>query len=527
VCAQFQNRRAKTKKLREKAEKEGSTPDDGEAYLCSPEQPTSTSPTTLNSQPLPLGLPPSLASGSSEFAAMRRGSSPAIMSHPGTRHPDLGAPDAAPFAPQPFAGHVPDDQVFLYEPAQLQLHSQAYAPLEAVQPFQAQPHLDPSGRRFSLPAYHPSHYGAGQYDGHGRMGSQQSGYSTDSSLLDPNALMGPTTDDLVSPISSNPSPNFAAFEHGYKEGADLSPSSSADELSASHDYQARRMGYNSQQAYQQQQQQQQQQPVYSMAGYTFGAPTPQPGEIPFGHGQDMSLSPDGFGHDHGRRASLNTAFNGLGLASPSQHQPGWGPAAQNGYLPPQMPHGVPLTAAAQQALLQKRHSVAATGMGMGMTGYSMGANGGANGYGGGASLSGTNGQGLPAYAQAPNGGQQFQQQFLGPNAGAIAAGRRGSTSSLLGTIAEQPSGLAGTRLAYGVTAQDVEDGGEFGPLPMALERRGSLAGPTARKARSQTQLRTSPYGQPQADPNRRSPGLGGNGSGERRGSAVGIEYVGY
>lgn len=446
----------------------------------------------------------------------------------------------------------------IYATSASHLPVETYAPLESVQPFQAQPHLDASGRRFSLPAYHPSHYASAPYDaGHARMASHASGYSAEGNLLDPNAMMGPTTDDLVSPISSNQSPSFAGFEGGYyNDGAELSPSSSAEELAGSQDYgqqqqhlqqqhlSPQQFGYNGngngqQNHYVQQQQQQQQQPAYSMASYTFGAPTPHsadPSIAQFGHSQDLAFSPDPFGtgngpahapldhgHDLARRASLNTAFNGLGLASPAQHAPapGWGAAAQGSYLAPQVAQGgVPLTAAAHQALMQKRHSVAAPSMG----GYSMGAGAGGGFVPNGAGLAGLNGQGLPAY------GQGGQQQFLGPSLSAgqmaMAAGRRGSTSSLLGTIAEQPRG------AYGLPPDAGGESGEAGPGLAGLERRGSLAGPTARKARSQTQLRGSPYGHAvgaaghgvAGEATRRSPGVGG---GELRRGSVGVEYGGY
>lgn len=392
----------------------------------------------------------------------------------------------------------------------------AGAPDHSLQQHQ-QSLTDASGRRFSLPAYHPSHYPPPLRTDYGQYAPpSQSGYGGQDGQFDPNALL--PCDSLVSPISSNPSPNFAPYNPTHlREDADVSPSSSADELSATYSYQPELQQEYTPYAFgslSQQQPQQQQQ--YSMADYTFGATPAAPMQMP-----EHSVAPHylatqdvgGDGYDGGRRPSFNTAFSELGLASPAQHEPVWG--AGNSYVSQVQNGSLP-----QQSMLQARHSSA--GMPAPTNGYSM------SGTQGSSFVPGAQNGSYPVSVPSPAPGIQYAsgsfQQYLAAGAAGSAQVRRGSTSSILGTIAEQPPALAGTRLAYGVSAHEVDAG--FSP-PMNGERRCSLVGPAAvaRKA-SLKQLRAQPYGQ---EPNRRSPGASGNAglAGERRGSLVDFAGMAY
>lgn len=344
-----------------------------------------------------------------------------------------------------------------------------------------------NGRRFSLPAYgagypHPASgaqwFPTKEAEDHSRFaGSQLYGapphHPNPYPPLDYNQAHGELDFGSSNGSGAGRSPDFGfgAPRDDGSVGGDYSPSSSSDEP---HGHDSAPGSYG----------------VPGMSQYTFGSATRWEPDAdqraapldPTAAYPGSSLSPLDQTSPGGRRSSCPAGFvphfDNLGLASPGQGQ-GPSPVWAASYAPPydQQQSSLPLPPLAS---MQKRHSYAAPYSGSGQQ-YTPAPN---------APLYAP----LPINPAAPSGLFPQKPQFA-------QNGRRGSTSSALGTIVEQPSGLA--------QFAAVEDG-QASPHSLA-----------ARKSRSQASLRaTPPYPSPQDRAERRSPLLQ-----ERRASVPSGDYL--
>ncbi|KAL8280743.1 hypothetical protein RQP46_006747 [Phenoliferia psychrophenolica] len=437
----------------------------------------------------------------------RRGSSPAILTA-GQRYDgyDSGPPvhhgynthDRPPYQPPPHAVHSiyqssPHPHSGLSTPASSNDLIGDYHQVSAATRASAFDDAPPHARRYSLPAqslHHPlpsAPWKAAEdlrFAGGGHPFGSGPPYAQNPNVYSPPLeYANPGGDrDFGSSNGSgaglSPDFGFGAIRDEGSPGRDYSPSSSGDEQ-PHFDQPAGQPGDSN-----------------GLGQYSFGQRwNPDPEDRPTPSTPDTMgyaaahLSPLGLSPGS-RRAScpaeFQQGFDNLGLSSPSQATPGWSPAytpSFNGGAQHQQPHPALSLPPLNVNPLQKRHSFAApyphTPSNGNGPAYSPSSNGG--GGGGGA-------------LYAPHAVNPITQnpQFL------QHSGRRGSTSSVLGTIAEQPSGLA----------------------QFAAEDSLPPAGGVARKSRSQASLRaTPPYPTTQdrqERSERRSPLLQ-----ERRGSVSG------
>lgn len=491
------------KKLRENQEKEVADDDDQDLPYEPCDDPPQTSgpydPAYIPPQlePHHLQPPPHLPL---EFNALRRGSSPAALSS------GLVAYD---YDPSPFQPH--DAGPTIYSATHHSSHQSYYPPHQEVYPspmslasaelpspslsppdangeysqhpqrrFNALEEAGQSGRRFELPAYSSS-YGPAAESAQWLPPKELADPTSRNSLSFvpqqvPFPCISPPLDvhhsseqEFLSANSSHPPHDFG-FDIPHDDG-EYSPDSSPDEQAVPHDYVYSNGAYFDHGAGEI--------PHYEQAHgavpldqYSFGT-RHQHSTVGSSDEGDVSLmgtspgtSVDGFSHYSGRRASCPAGFlptfDHLGLASPVAVYASWpNQPFQDAHFQPTFP---------------KRHSFAAPSSGPyppnPMQAY--------------ASPLPTYGPPTPLPNPSPPTFAFTNPQFL------QSAGRRGSASSMLGTISEQAR-------PYGETMDELV-------VPPGPERRLSSAS-TTRKVRSQSNLR-GPY----PSQEQRSPG-----GGERRG----------
>lgn len=511
LLLQFQNRRAKTKKLREKQEKEAIDDDHDLPYSKEPSYSSHPYDPAYNPPHNDSHLLPPPPHHPHDFNALRRGSSPAALSsghimyashhEPPPFQPHDASPAHYPTPLHPSAqSYYPPQQDIYPSPMSLGssgLPSPSLSPPDAHRDYPQQPprrfnaleEADHVGRRFSLPAYSSSYAAEGA-------GAQ---WSPSAEMEDPMlrhslsfipqaasfAYVTPPLDahsssdqDFISPNGSGPARD-AGFHHP-RDDDEFSPGSSPDDQMTPHDYTyppGAPFGPGAGSTHYEQAH-----GTVPLSQYSFG--TMQQHSTVGSTDGDVSLlgtspgtSLDGFSHYNGRRASCPAGFlptfDHLGLASPVTAHASWpNPPPPNGNQHP--------------STLHKRHSFAVPSSAPYPTNPVH------------ACAPPLPLYGLPPTSLANPSPPVFaftNPQFLQPT------GRRGSTSSMLGTIAEQVR-------PYGESFE--EQSGRSGP-----ERRLSSASAT-RKVRSPVNLR-GPY----PSQEQRSPG-----GGERRGSPSGlaVEY---